>query len=336
MKSPTGLLIFAITAGVVFLMYVFSLQNRVLRIIIPVILGIMVLVAGYSLYNIIHEYTSVDSLKYDDLEEKTARGNIYTHDTIHFPGIENGSYIGLYICPEELEESWSERSGMDYHGRDHKDQELKVTLIRYLNSRGLRKDADGIAALSDADIRAIEGGVANHYYISKFSVRGRIYQMLFGIDLFKRTGNPNGNSMLQRREYWKAGWNLFIAHPVFGVGTGDLKESFKQYYIDTDSRLLPEYRHRAHNQYLSISIALGIIGLVIFFTGLFYPPYILKRHRVWYFTVILSIVVLSFIAEDTLETQAGATFTAFFYSLFLWGTLSPKEEKPKTQRDENL
>jgi O-antigen ligase len=160
--------------------------------------------------------------------------------------------------------------------------------------------------------------------------------MLFGIDLFKRTGNPNGNSMLQRREYWKAGWNLFIAHPVFGVGTGDLKESFKQYYIDTDSRLLPEYRHRAHNQYLSISIALGIIGLVIFFTGLFYPPYILKRHRVWYFTVILSIVVLSFIAEDTLETQAGATFTAFFYSLFLWGTLSPKEEKPKTQRDENL
>lgn len=336
MKSPTGLLIFAITAGIVFLMYVFSLQNRVLRTVIPVFLGLMVMVAGYSLYTMIHEYTSVESFRIEDLDTKTARGNTYTHDTIHFPGVENGSYIGLYICPEELEEAWAGRSGMDFQGHDHKDQELKVTLIRYLNSRGLRKDADGIAALSDADIRAIEGGVANHYYISKFSVRGRIYQMLLGMDLFRRTGNPNGNSMLQRREYWKAGWNIFMAHPVFGVGTGDLKKSFKQYYIETNSRLLPEYRHRAHNQYLSIAIALGVMGLLVFFAGFFYPPYKLKRHRVWYFTVILSIVVLSFIAEDTLETQAGSTFSAFFYSLFLWGTLSPKGEKPKIQSDENI
>jgi len=36
--------------------------------------------------------------------------------------------------------------------------------------------------------------------------------------------------------------------------------------------------------------------------------------------MIFIILFLSFISEDTLETQVGVTFAAFFYSLFLWGT----------------
>lgn len=335
MKSPTGLIVLFLTSGILFIIYAFSLKNKILGVAIAVVLGFSIVSAVFYVTAVITNYRHTEEFSFDTLETHTSHNGIYIHDTILYSGVENGHHIGLYICEEELRSAWEERSKLDYHGRDKKSQELKMTLIRYLNSKGLRKDRDGIMALSDSDIRAIEGGVANYYYISKFSVRGRIYQMLFGIDLFYRTGDPNGNSMFQRREYWKAGLALLKAHPVIGVGTGDLRKSFQEYYKETDSPLLPEYRHRAHNQYLSIAIAFGIIGFIIFMVGLLYPPYALKRHRNWYFTVLIIIVILSFIAEDTMETQAGATFSAFFYCLFLWGTISPKGRKQKTLTDEN-
>jgi len=37
------------------------------------------------------------------------------------------------------------------------------------------------------------------------------------------------------------------------------------------------------------------------------------------------IALLSMLNEDTLETQAGVTFFAFFYCFFIWG----KEDKQK-------
>lgn len=336
MKSPTGLIILILTSGLLFLIFVFHLKSRLVRIITPIFFLFAIIAGVVYLHEIITQYTSTEEIDIAKLETHTAHGGLYEHDTIHFPGIENGQYTGLYICQEELRTAWEKRSMIPYDGADKMNQELKVTLIRYLNSKGLRKDARGIDALTDSDIHAIEGGVANYYYISKFSIRGRVYQVLFGFDLYNKTGNPNGNSTLQRREYWKAGWNILKTHPVLGVGTGDLRLNFREYYEATNSRLLPEYRHRAHNQYLSIAIAFGVIGLIIFLIGLLYPPYILRRHRSWYFTVLIIIVILSFIAEDTLETQAGATFSAFFYCLFLWGTLSPKGKKLKPVADENI
>ncbi len=323
MKSPTGIIIFTITALVLFIRYSLQQKKKLIRMGIPVVMAAGVIAGCIYIVNIVNQYyTPVEDSSTET--NITPYGGIYIHDTLQFPGFENGGYIGRYICPDELESAWSKRSSLDFNGTDEKGQELKVTLIRYLNSRGLRKDRAGIEALKESDIKAIEGGVANQYYISKMSIKGRLYQLFFGLDLYRRTGNPNGNSMLQRREYWNAGWQLFKQHMFIGTGTGDLRISFKEYYEATNSRLLPEYRHRAHNQYLSVAIALGIPGLLIFIIGLLYPPRALKANANWYFSVILIIALLSMLTEDTLETQAGATFTCFFYCLFLWGNRKPR------------
>ncbi len=67
---------------------------------------------------------------------------------------------------------------------------IKGTLIRYLTSIDLRKDAQGVAALSDWDIHMIEQGVANFNYLKNPGLRVRILKILMGYDVYKKTGDP--------------------------------------------------------------------------------------------------------------------------------------------------
>lgn len=320
MKSPTGIIVMGLTGLIMFTIYALKTKYKYLRNSIIIIVIITPILGGLYIKHIVNDYRNATATPIETMESQTPDKGYYTHDTIKFPGVENGQYIGYYICEKELREGWNKRSAYSYEGKDGKGQKLKITLIRYLNSKGLRKDLQSLQTLNDSEIKAIEGGVANYYYISKFSIQGRIYQMLFGYDLYHHNKNPNGNSMLQRMEYWKAGIALLKERPLIGVGTGDLSKSFKSYYEETSSRLLPEYRHRAHNQYLSIAIAFGLLGFIIFIIAILYPPYMLNGYKKWYFSIFLIIVFLSMITEDTLETQAGVTFVSFFYSFFLWAT----------------
>lgn len=324
MKSPTGIIVMGLTGIIMFTLYALKTKYKYLRNGIIIIVILLPIMGALYIKHITNDYREAKVKSYEMLDARTPDDGCYSHDTVSFPGVENGQYIGYYLCEMELRKGWNERSTFSYDGKDKKGQQLKFTLIRYLNSKGLRKDLHGIRSLSDSDIEAIEGGVANYYYISKFSIRGRIYQMLFGYDLYQQDKNPNGNSMLQRMEYWKAGVHLLGEKPIFGVGTGDLSESFKSYYEKTSSNLLPEYRHRAHNQYLSITIAFGLLGFIIFVVAFLYPPYMIGGYKKWYFNIFLIIVLLSMITEDTLETQAGVTFVSFFYSFFVWAIAGKK------------
>lgn len=74
---------------------------------------------------------------------------------------------------------------------------------------------------------------------------------------------------------------------------------------------------RSHNQYLSIGVAFGIVGLIWFLITLFYPMFLQGKNVDYLYVTFLLIAVISFLTEDTLETQAGVTFYAFFNSFFL-------------------
>jgi hypothetical protein len=51
---------------------------------------------------------------------------------------------------------------------------------------------------------------------------------------------------------------------------------------------------------------------------LLYPLYTRLRKPDYFYVVFWCIAVISMLTEDTLETQAGATFFAFFNALFLF------------------
>ena len=104
---------------------------------------------------------------------------------------------------------------------------------------------------------------------------------------------------------------------LFGVGVGDVRVAFDRQYEIMNTQLKPEFRFRAHNQYLTFFITFGVIGGIWFILTLVYPLF-LKKHHTYLYIVFFAIMALSFVSEDTLETQAGVTLFAVMNSLLLF------------------
>jgi hypothetical protein len=66
-------------------------------------------------------------------------------------------------------------------------------------------------------------------------------------------------------------------------------------------------------------VAFGIVGLFYFLFAIFYPVFKTTLQKNFLFTAFFLIIFFSMISEDTLETQAGATFFALFFTLLLFG-----------------
>jgi O-antigen ligase len=109
------------------------------------------------------------------------------------------------------------------------------------------------------------------------------------------------------------------------VGTGDLKKSFKEQYELNQTKLEEKNRLRAHNQFLTFFISYGIIGGLLFLVFFFYPLFYSEVRKNPYYIVLLAICAISFLTEDTLETQVGVTFYAFFHPFILRFIKSNKE-----------
>ena len=122
---------------------------------------------------------------------------------------------------------------------------------------------------------------------------------------------------MQRYEYWKTSLSIIKKHWLIGVGSGDLKNVFNEQYKESHSKLLPIWWQRSHNQFLRITAAFGIIGFIWFMISLIYPPVKSGKYKHYLYQVFFMIAIFSMLSEDTLETQAGVTFFAFFNSFFI-------------------
>ena len=310
---------YVILAAVVIVSVIYAFlrwkKGRGWRIAIAV-MALAVVVTGFLvLWHEMKPLLKVEPVDFATLEKKTAHGNDYWHDTIHNP-VEDGKYVGLYYCRKELQETWPKRSDLPLDGTTLNGEILEATLARYLTSKDLRKDAEGVMALTDQDIHNIEQGIPNYNNWQHPGLRARLSSTLFEYNLYRRYNNPNGGSLSQRIEFTRASFHLIKQHPWLGVGTGDVPQAFSTAYDEINSPLEEEYRFRAHNQYLAIAVAFGLVGLAFFLFVLLYPYFSSKQRRTYLYTVFLCIILLSMFPEDTLETQAGASLFAFFAAIF--------------------
>jgi len=276
----------------------------------------ILVVGGVVFAQRIRPLLKIEAVDFSTLDQKTALGNDYWHDTIYNP-VEDGKFVGLYYCKQEMQAAWSQRSVLPFDGTTRNGENLEATLSRYLTSKDLRKDAQGVMSLTEEDIQNIEQGIANYNNWRHPGLHARLSSTLFEYNLYRRFNNPNGGSLSQRIEFTRASFHIIRQHPCFGVGTGDVPLAFSQAYDEIHSPLWEEYRFRAHNQYLAIAVAFGCVGLAFFLVVLLYPYFSCKRNRTYLYTVFLCIMLLSMFPEDTLETQAGASLFAFFETLLL-------------------
>ena len=259
-----------------------------------------------------------EEIDFSRLDQYSFFGNPYSHDTLSAE-TENGYHVWIYVNEDELREGWNSLSQYKYDGKDKRGQDVRYTLIRYMTSKGLRKDISGLRSLDPADIFAIEKGNTNYLFLNRFSLYPRVYEVLWEIEKYRRGEDPGGHSVAQRLVYLKAAVSIIRENPVFGTGTGDVRKELIRYYENNVPELDSRWWGPAHNQFITFLVVFGITGFVLAMAFFFLPPVLEKRHRSYLFNVFFIIVILSMLTDDTLETQTGVSFVMFFYSLFVFG-----------------
>lgn len=318
LKSLSGIVIAGFLAFFLLARYVIEIRSQLIRFLVLVPVIMIPLFSIIYLGHAIGKFYNIDEIKIEDLDEYTVEGNLYkNHPELRV--MENGHYVWLHVCDVEMEREWNRISEIDYEGQTTNGNSIRGTLIRFLTSKGLRKDAAGIKQLTPVEIKAIEHGTANHIYMQRFRLYPRIYELIWEIDRFHMGFDPNEKSVVQRYLYLNAGWKIAREHLLFGVGNGDVKVAFTEYYESTNSPLDEKWRRRAHNQFLTFLISFGIPGMIICLFALVAPLFIAKRQRSFMAVGFMILMLLSMLNEDTLETACGAAFVAFFYTLFIFG-----------------
>jgi len=251
---------------------------------------------------------------------QSARGEKYIHQSSNFQ-TENGNRIFINIAPLELESAWVARTNRPLLQKDGRGQLVQTTLIRYLASKGLSKDAAGIDELSDADISNILAGNTNCNEPQWNALEKRWHQIVFEYQTFQSGENPSGHSIFQRIEYYKAAKFIIERNLLFGVGQGNVKSAYCEAYKETSPNLDEKVQHAVHNQFLSYWIAAGIAGILCFLLYFYFMWKHARKNEIASAFVILA--MLSCLTEDTLTTQPGVAFFAFFSTFFFF---LPKKE----------
>ena len=92
-------------------------------------------------------------------------------------------------------------------------------------------------------------------------------------------------------------------NPLFGVGTGDVRDELESYYNEEGIEF--EIYLNPHNQYLQTSVALGLFGLIFLIAMIIYPMIRSIKQKQYHILVLLLIMSLSLMFESMLERQMG-------------------------------
>jgi len=114
---------------------------------------------------------------------------------------------------------------------------------------------------------------------------------------------------------WKSALQVIKEQKIWGSGTGDVKDVLLERYALNGYTGLLEKKLNAHNQFLQTAIAIGYPGVALLLGILIYSIYIHAKKRSMIGTAFTIIIIINFLFESMLETQAGVIFFAFFYSL---------------------
>ena len=320
LKSLTGVIVFVIvlTPLLVWCVKFYKPQVHIKKTLIIVLVPLFVIAFFLSLY-IQKEasiYFSRPEININDYPKYTVNGNKYINNTMN-KQLENGMYVWHLINWDELEREWGNRSKVSFWGKDDKGQNIYSTTMRYMTSLSLTKDSLGISQLTEEDFLHITKGYTNYKLTNKLSLYPFLERIFTEIMAYKKENNPNGLSFLQRMAFAKNGIYVIKHNVLLGVGTGDVNDEIMLSYKHSNTGLYDKYWFRPHNQYVTFTVAFGLIGLsfvLFFFFVQIRNALAVKNFLLLFF---IAITLLSFLNEDTLETHTGASFIAFFLTFLI-------------------
>lgn len=314
--SGNGYFVFAVLLLIGFFTLVFKSQYPKLGAFLGLLFILFSFYLGVLSYNAYQSYFVPRDVAYnnpDNIQKKNEKGHRLVSNT-KSDQLQNGYFVWRNITRLELKKEWGKHADEKYLTYDLKQQLVIGTLIKYLTSKGYPKDSVGVSMLDDRDIKNVEMGYTDYQQEKWNNLEFRINQLFFQFYAMAYQKDPGGKPIVQRLLYLKAAFSIIENNFITGVGTGDIQDAFNNYYEKNESELKPQYRVRTHNQFLAFFITLGIFGFIWFSYATIYPLFIFVKNN-FILAVAQFVLLLSFLTEDTLETQAGITLYIFIIAL---------------------
>ncbi len=96
-ESVTGIFIVLFVAFVIGFIEILKERNIYYRLSIFLLLIVVPLFGFFYIHDVAKSYLTPNKQELQNIDAYTVNGNLYYNDTVKMP-VENGSYIGLYIC----------------------------------------------------------------------------------------------------------------------------------------------------------------------------------------------------------------------------------------------
>ncbi len=150
------------------------------------------------------------------------------------------------------------------------------------------------------------------------SLKQRVENTQMDINSYFSGEDPNHLSLGMRFESWKAAWGLFKTQPVTGVSMADLPQEMAKQYVRDGSLLCENNFLLPHNEFIQIGVGLGLLGLITFSLGWFYPLFGTSREQGWLFWSFWLIVSFGMLGESVVERQIGLMFVVMMWMTTRW------------------
>jgi O-antigen ligase len=124
---------------------------------------------------------------------------------------------------------------------------------------------------------------------------------------------PESNA--DRLAVWGVAIDIINDNPLWGVGTGDVKDELVKGYTRVKAIPAIEKKYNAHSQYLQTFAALGIPGFSALLLMLGLPLWFALRKKYFLYFLFLVVIAINALTESILEVQAGVVFYSFFNML---------------------
>lgn len=138
------------------------------------------------------------------------------------------------------------------------------------------------------------------------------------------TNQADSESTAVRLLIWSASNQVISENLLLGAGTGDAKDALLVEYSKRGMTGALSHKLNTHNEYYQVFVSIGLIGFILLLMCLFLPLYNGFTSSNAIYILFLLIIILNFISESMLETQAGVIFYAFFNSLLCFNKNNDK------------
>jgi hypothetical protein len=320
LKSFTGYLYFGVMSFTALLMLIWQTKNKILKYIyLGLAIFLLVFPACY-IYSCVKKFYTTTEYTATEIATHTANGNLYKHN-FEDKMKENGNYVKLFYCEEELKPLWNEYCSKQYESITTDGYLLKSVITRYMTSKGLTKDAAGFAQLTQKDIDNIENEIPNYIFAeNKLSVYPRIYAIIWEMDQYQMGQNPNKKTLAQRIDLAMLALHIVKNHFWIGIGLGNNADAYQEVIVQSEAKLSFPRTGSSHNQYLNYMIRFGILGTLYILGVLTYVFLKGRKNNPFLITIFFVSMLAAHFGDANWETFVGLNYFAFFFCFLMWVT----------------